>query len=84
MKRTLTVSKGTVEDANQKAVDRMMDSEPVWVDIALASKKMGLRGKTLLHAGPPLQWGDASGPMKGAIIGAAIYEGWAESERQAA
>ena len=79
----MTVSKEEVEAANQKAVERMMDSEPVWVDIAPASKKIGLRGKTLLHAGPPLSWEDASGPMKGAIIGAALYEEWAESERQA-
>ena len=80
----MTVSKGEVEEANQKAVEGMMESEPVWVDLAPASKKMGLRGKTLLHAGPPLRWEDASGPMKGAIVGAAIYEGWAESEKQAA
>ena len=79
----LAVSKEAVEEANQKAVVRMMDSEPVWVDIAPASKKMGLRGKTLLHAGPPLRWEDASGPMKGAIVGATIYEGWAETEKQA-
>jgi hypothetical protein len=80
----LTVSKEQVEEANQKAVERMMDSEPVWIDIAPASRKMGLKGKTLLHAGPPLFWKDASGPMRGAIIGAAIYEGWAETEKQAA
>jgi Protein of unknown function (DUF1116) len=79
----LTFSKEEVEAANQKSVDRMMDSEPTWVDIAPASRKMGLKGKILLHAGPPLDWKDASGPMKGAIIGASIYEGWAETEKQA-
>ncbi len=79
----MTVSKEEIEAANSKAVERMMDSEPVWVDIAPAAKKMGLKGKTLLHAGPPMLWKDASGPMKGAIIGAAAYEGWAETERQA-
>jgi hypothetical protein len=77
------VSKEEVEAANATAVGRMMDAEPVWVDIAPASKIMGLKGKTLLHAGPPMLWKNASGPMKGAIIGAVIYEGWAESERQA-
>ncbi len=79
----MTVTKDEVEAANLKAVGRMMDSEPNWVDIGPASKKMGLKGKTLLHAGPPLEWGDASGPMRGAIIGASIYEGWAETEKQA-
>ncbi len=80
----MTVSKDEVEAANLKAVERMMDSEPMWVDIAPASKKMGLKGKTLLHAGPPVTWEKASGPMKGAIIGAAIYEGWADTEKKAA
>ena len=79
----MTVSKEEVEAANQKAVNRMMDSEPAWVDIAPASKKMGLKGKTLLHAGPPMEWKDASGPMRGAIIGAIIYEGWAETVKKA-
>ncbi len=80
----MTVSKDEVEAANLKAVERMMDAEPVWIDIAPASKKMGLKGKTLLHAGPPVTWEKASGPMKGAIIGAAIYEGWAETDKKAA
>jgi len=80
----LTLSREAVEEANAKAVERMMDSDPVWVDIAPASEKMNLRGKTLLHAGPPMAWNDASGPMRGAIVGAVIYEGWAESERRAA
>jgi hypothetical protein len=79
----LTVSKEIVEAANQDAVGRMMDSEPTWVDLAPAQRKMGLRGKVLLHAGPPMEWKDASGPMRGAIIGATIYEGWAENEKRA-
>ena len=80
----MTVSRDDVESANQKAVGRMMDAEPTWIDIAPASRKMGLRGKTLLHAGPPMAWKDASGPMRGAIIGAVIYEGWADTDRRAA
>ena len=80
----MTVSKEEVEAANREAVDRMMDSEPTWVGIAPASRKMGLKGKKLLHAGPPMEWKDASGPMRGGIIGAIIYEGWAETEKRAA
>ncbi len=81
----MTVSKEEVESANTAAVERMMDSEPVWVDIAPAKEKIqGLKKKTLLHAGPPIGWKDASGPLRGAIIGACIYEGWAENEVEAA
>ena len=79
----MTASREDVERANQIAVTRMMDSEPTWVDMAPAGKKLGLKGRTLLHAGPPMEWKDASGPMKGAVIGAIIYEGWAGTEKQA-
>ena len=79
----MTVSRDEVEAANQKAVGRMMDAEPTWVDVGTAARKMGLRGKVLLHAGPPLAWKDASGPMRGAIIGAVLYEGWAGTEKRA-
>jgi len=80
----LTVSKEEVESANRVAVERMMDSEPVWVDIGPAKEKIhGLKEKMLLHAGPPISWKDASGPLRGAIIGACLYEGWAETETRA-
>ncbi len=80
----MTVSKEEIESANALAVERMMDSEPVWVDIAPAKEKIqALNRKTLLHAGPPVDWKEASGPLRGAIIGACIYEGWAETEASA-
>ena len=61
-----------------------MESDPVWVDVVSAKERVrGMRGKTLLHAGPPINWGRASGPLKGAILGAIMYEGWAENEREA-
>ncbi|MDG6900602.1 MAG: DUF1116 domain-containing protein [Nitrososphaerota archaeon] len=77
------VTKEEVDGANAESVRRMMESEPVWVDLAPAEEKMGLSGKKLLHAGPPIKWPDASGPLRGALIGAAIYEGWAQDERSA-
>jgi len=36
-----------------------------------------------MHAGPPITWERASGPMKGAITGALIYEGKAKDMDQA-
>jgi hypothetical protein len=43
-----------------------------------------MRYNLLLHAGPPITWARASGPMRGAIVGALIYEGlatdWAGAE----
>jgi len=37
----------------------------------------------LLHAGPPITWDRMSGPLRGAVIGALLYEGWAESREEA-
>ena len=37
--------------------------------------------RTILHAGPPIEWADMSGPLRGAVIGAAVYEGLAERPR---
>ncbi len=72
-----------VEEANSESVSRMIESDPVWVDLGTAKEKLSLKEKTLLHAGPPIGWERASGPLKGAVIGASLYEGWAETAREA-
>jgi hypothetical protein len=43
----------------------------------------GMGERQLLHAGPPIGWERMSGPLRGAVIGAAIFEGWAEDESAA-
>lgn len=73
-----------ISEANQKAVERIQKSEPVLVDVGVARKSLpGMTDKMILHAGPPVEWDDMAGPMKGAIIGAVIYEGWASNENEA-
>jgi hypothetical protein len=48
------------------------------VGVAQAAKALpGLSGRMLLHAGPPIAFGEMCGPMQGAILGAILYEGWA-------
>ena len=42
-----------------------------------------MREDLLLHAGPPITWERASGPMQGAITGALIFEGKAKNEAEA-
>jgi hypothetical protein len=37
----------------------------------------------LLHSGPPISWDGMCGPMRGAVIGAAIFEGWAANAEEA-
>ncbi len=61
-----------------------MESDPVLVDVAPAKKRIpGFRGRRLLHAGPPIKWERTSGPLRGAILGAILYEGWADDARAA-
>ena len=64
--------------ANDRAVAAMQAAEPRVVGIGRAGDLLaGLDERTLLHAGPPIDWADMCGPLRGAIIGAAIHEGLA-------
>ena len=38
----------------------------------------GMRRRMILHAGPPIAWTRMCGPMQGAIVGAILFEGWAD------
>lgn len=74
-----------IDRANDDAVNRVIAADPVWVDVALhASDVWPDMGRTLLHAGPPIRWQDMCGPMRGAVIGAILYEDWADSPEAAA
>ncbi|MDE0174583.1 MAG: DUF1116 domain-containing protein [Defluviicoccus sp.] len=69
-----------VEAANARAVERMLAADPVLVDVAVAGDAIqGLGDRTILHAGPPIGWPDMCGPLKGAVAGAIVLEGWAEN-----
>jgi hypothetical protein len=74
-----------VEQANQIAVERVLAAHPRIVDVQPAREAMpdAFVGRALLHAGPPITWERMCGPMRGAIIGACLYEGWAKNEEQA-
>lgn len=73
-----------IEKANAEATDRMMEARPVVVGMGKAIDVVpGMRDNLLMHAGPPITWERASGPMKGAITGALIYEGKAKDMDEA-
>ena len=77
-------SNRSVDEANQIALDRVRESQPVLVDIVQAGDAVpSLKDGVLLHAGPPIDWPRMCGPMKGAIVGALRYEGWAATENEA-
>jgi hypothetical protein len=73
-----------IEKANAEATARMMEARPVLVGLGKAIDVIpGMRQDLLLHAGPPISWDRASGPMRGAITGALIFEGRARNEAEA-
>jgi len=73
-----------IEKANAKATEQMMEARPVLVGLGKALDVIpGMRENLLLHAGPPITWERASGPMQGAITGALIFEGKVKAEVEA-
>ena len=73
-----------IEKANTVATERMMEARPLLIGLGKARDVIpGMRENLLLHAGPPITWSRASGPMRGAITGALIFEGKAKSEAEA-
>jgi hypothetical protein len=73
-----------IDKANTEAVERMMEARPVVIGLGKALDVIpGMREDLLLHAGPPITWERASGPMQGAITGALIFEGKAKDKADA-
>ena len=76
-----------IEAENHKVTDKIKNAQPFLVDVVPAKSVIPELNddaqKTLLHAGPPIQWSEMTGPMKGACIGAALFERWADNEEDA-
>jgi hypothetical protein len=73
-----------IEQANTTATERMMSARPMLTGVAAARDVIpGMRDNLLLHAGPPIEWARMSGPLRGAMIGALLFEGLAKNEAAA-
>ncbi|MHD0396738.1 YlbE family protein [Staphylococcus simulans] len=71
----------TIDEANQAVIDKIIAAAPFLVDVVPAKDKIPeLKEHVLLHAGPPIQYENMTDPMKGACIGAILFEGWAKDE----
>src|SRR5215213_6455844 len=74
-----------IDQANTTAVDRMMEARPILKAVAPAREVTpGMKDNLFLHAGPPMEWTRMSGPLRGAVIGAMLFEGLASNETEAA
>ncbi len=72
-----------VAAANREALARLVAAEPVLVDCIPAGEALGLEDRVVLHAGPPIAWTAMCPPLRGAVVGALRYEGWAASDEAA-
>lgn len=73
-----------IDIANTTAVTRMIEARPVLVGLGKASDVIpNMRDNLILHAGPPITWERMSGPLKGAILGALIFEGKVSNAQEA-
>ncbi len=67
-----------IRKANAEAIRRILEAKPVLIDVVPASEAIpALQEGMILHAGPPIDWGNMCGPMRGAVAGIAVFEGWA-------
>ena len=85
----LALEAEAITRANDEAVQRIEAAQPHLVGVGTARDLLpDIGDRTILHAGPPIEWKDMSGPLRGAVIGAAVYEGLAsdreDAERRAA
>jgi hypothetical protein len=73
-----------VDAANETALERLLHAHPFLIDVRPAIEVVpGMRRDLILHAGPPIEWARMGGPMRGAVIGALLYEGRAASPEEA-
>jgi hypothetical protein len=76
--------KAKIESANKEGIHRVLTAKPFLVSVKPAIDVLpGMKRRSIFHAGPPIEWRRMCGPMRGAIVGTMIFEGWANSWEEA-
>ncbi len=75
-----TLASPRTEAANAIAIERVHAVRPTWTRVRPARNVIPAlaEGRTLLHAGPPIAWERMCDPVRGALVGACLFEGWAD------
>jgi len=82
--KSIKACRQKISDANIEAMTRILAGRPTITGLANAIDVIpGMTENTILHAGPPIEWERMCGPMRGAVIGALIYEGMAATGEEA-
>lgn len=84
LRRVIRSKAARIEKANRKAMEIILGGMPQVVGLEKAMDVVpGMKPNLILHAGPPVTWDRMCGPMRGAIIGALIYEDKAVTPEEA-
>ncbi len=76
--------KEVIKEANDRVITKMKSATARLVDIKLLKDIINTKNeKLILHSGPPVKWEEMCDPQKGAVIGAVIYERWANNIEEA-
>lgn len=77
--------KVNVDELNQETIAKIVAGQPVIKDVRPAGEVIEEinKGKTILHAGPPIEYKDMPPTVKGSCIGAVLFEQWAKNEEEA-
>jgi len=72
------------ENANRQAVQRLIDADPILIDVAPALEVVpGMTPDMILTSGAPMPWEAYFGGQRAAVIGGALYEGLAHDNADA-
>ena len=83
--QTVRAKADAIAQANAKAVAKILAAKPMLIGLEKALDVVpGMKKNLILHAGPPIAWERMCGPMRGAIMGALVYEGLAKTPEEAA
>lgn len=79
MARRPAARESRADAANRAAVEKILQGDPVLCAVGRAGELIPAldADRLLLHAGPPIDWARMCGPMRGAVCGAIVFEGWA-------
>ena len=75
LQQRVRASHAAIEQANARVMKIILGGMPHLVGLERAIDVIpGMKPDMLLHAGPPITWDRMCGPLRGAIIGALLYE----------
>jgi uncharacterized protein DUF1116 len=73
-----------ISAANRDAVGRIVDAVPWFERVQTALDVLpGMKPNKILHSAPPISWARMCDPLRGAMIGAILFEGLAKNETEA-